>query len=560
VAADEAYTKLLTMQPQRAEHEGIVKEYGEGVEAAGRALMRKMEVSQLVDPLYVRAAEDPSKIYRLNFDATGRGDPYWQASYFTQVEFAEDVVGDRGDHAQTSAGLGVPVVLRREYDKEFGQANPTLPLNGIYQPATVILEFSAKTDEQGVEDVAVRLYDSRGVETVPIGNRRYKPAEDLSAAIELSMRPGFWVKYSWLGFFNPAKQIESQGEGLYALEPYKPDKIPVIFVHGLRSDPHIWKNAMNSILEDRELAKRYQIWYYLYPTGLPIPTAAASLRKSLWTTRQYFDPEGDDPGMNRVVLVGHSMGGLLSRLQSTDSGMDFWNASFRRPPGQLGLWRTDQKLLEDSLIFDPVPFIGRDVYIATPHRGSKLATATAVDWIVSFVRRPDGLFNIAKNFATLNTDALQPELANLRRFGTTGVDSLSPEYPFFKVLDGKPVLVPFHSVIASTGGPLAESTDRIVPYSSSHLEGAQSELVIDGWHGCAEVEPTTREIDRILRLHVGLPPRRLRPEPRKKEAPTPTVPSTPEGRVIQAGISEEIKEAEPRKKQVKRPSTQIWKR
>ena len=564
IDAGVAYQKLLRLPANapEADREALITEYDHGVESAGRRLMTKLAMSELSDRLYVRAAEDKTKVFRLNFDAEGRGDPYWPASSFTGVEFAADVKGDRGARAQTSGGLGVPIVLKREYTEEAGKSNPTLPLNGIHQPATVVLEYSGKNNEQGVEDIYVRLYDSRGLESVPIGTKHYKPAEDLSAAIALSMQPHFWFRFAWLGFFNPAKQLDNAGEGLYALEPYDPNKIPVVFVHGLRSDPHIWKNAMNTILEDREVAKRYQMWYYLYPTGLPIPTAAASFRKSLRTTQQHFDPDGNDPGLNNTVIVGHSMGGLLARLQSTESGMDFWNANFKKPPAELQLWRTDKKALEDSLIFDPVPFVKRDIYIATPHRGSKVATWGPVDWILSLVKRPDGLVEVAKNFATVNTDALQPELANFRRFGTTGVDTLSPDYPFFKVLDKKPILVPFHSIIANIAGDAKTGTDGIVPYSSSHLEGAQSELIEPGWHGCVEAEATCDEIDRILRLHAKLPPRRKPKVAAPSTGSTAAVAPTPEGRSVNAGLSSELNPnaAAPKEKPKRQPSSQVWKR
>lgn len=559
LTAKSAYDQLLRLPANTPaeEREKLFDAYDEGVEAAGRRLLRKMSMPQLVDPLYVRAAEDKTKVYRLNFDRTGRGDPYWEAAYFTEVRFAADVTQNRGSDPQTSDGLGVPVVLMREYTEEAGQNNPTLPLNGIHQPATVILEFSGKTDAQGVEDVAVRLYDSRGIETVQIGGRRYKPAEDLSAAIALSMRAHFWFRFAWKGFFNPRDQVKDQG--LYAIQRYDPHRIPIVFVHGLRSDPHIWKNAMNAILADRELAKRYQIWYYLYPTGLPITSAAAEFRKSLYTTREHFDSEGDDPGFNQTLLVGHSMGGLLARLQSTESGMDFWYSNFKKPPGHLGLWRTDEKLLEKALIFEPVHFVARNVYIATPHRGSKMATWTLVDWMLSFVRRPQGLVNIATNMLTMNTDALQPELANFKRMGTTGVDSLSPDYPFFAALDEKSITVPYHSIMASlTGKSNMKSTDGVVPYSSSHLAGAESELVIPGWHGCVERDETVLEIIRIMRLHAGMPPPPPVPEPETK--PNEGVkPVTPETHVMAISVSDtpQEKPAPPKRKP---RSARIYKR
>jgi hypothetical protein len=67
-----------------------------------------------------------------------------------------------------------------------------------------------------------------------------------------------------------------------------------------------------------------------------------------------------------------------------------------------------------------------------------------------------------------------------------------------------PVQAPYHSIIGNRGrpGPLAESGDGIVPYWSSHMAKAQSEVIVPGPHGLVNFPQTIAELKRILRLHL----------------------------------------------------------
>ena len=65
------------------------------------------------------------------------------------------------------------------------------------------------------------------------------------------------------------------------LEPYDPDRIPVILIHGLTSIPQMWVPTISAIESDPELRGRYQFWVFAYPTGDPIALSALKLRESL---------------------------------------------------------------------------------------------------------------------------------------------------------------------------------------------------------------------------------------------------------------------------------------
>jgi hypothetical protein len=85
------------------------------------------------------------------------------------------------------------------------------------------------------------------------------------------------------------------------------------------------------------------------------------------------------------------------------------------------------------------------------------------------------------------------------------VSNLAPNAPYLSVLNSESIQAPYHSIIGNRGkpGPLAESTDGVVPYWSSHLDGAQSEVIVPGPHGACELPQTIAELDRILELHLG---------------------------------------------------------
>jgi hypothetical protein len=75
-------------------------------------------------------------------------------------------------------------------------------------------------------------------------------------------------------------QNYEQQTGLYMLEPYDPDRIPVIFVHGLLSIPQMWVPTITAVQSDAVLHNRYQFWVFAYPTGSPIALSALRLRES----------------------------------------------------------------------------------------------------------------------------------------------------------------------------------------------------------------------------------------------------------------------------------------
>ncbi len=399
-------------------------------------------------------------------------------------------------------GVGVPVVGRVYRTSATRKEQPFLPPNGGNLTLTAVMELADDdADPATPRRCSLHLHNTLNVTSVQVQHAAQPLAANFTAAKNLALSKKSLGLFSWLGLFYPERALGDSH--LYCMDGFDPQRIPVVFVHGLMSDPHIWLNAVNAISSDPELRARYQPWYFLYPSGMGVPQTSARLRASLQQARDYLDPDHNDPGMNQMVLVGHSMGGLLSRMQAIDPGDKLWNAIFRKSPEQLNVSAPVRERLVSTLKFKPQSEVKRLVFIATPHRGSNLAGTNIVRRLASLIRLPVDTLLMSKQLLTGNTDALSPRIRDWGLFAFLSVGTLSSDHPFYQGLNAVPIPVPYHSIIGHLGrGDLPSSSDGAVPYWSSHLEGAQSEKVFPCWHGCVEHPEVVNEVVRILRVHL----------------------------------------------------------
>ncbi len=262
--------------------------------------------------------------YQLRFPPGNRGRPLWTPRRWTAILPAARVRRVHAATRVTAEGFGCPVILYLAGTEGRQRLYHALPHNGIHLPATAVLTFGSPPPHGGARPVDLKLINTRDVSTIRIAGRSIPLAFDLTAPMEMQFRNEFVLSLAWSGLRFPDQNRDRAG--IFGIQPYDRNRIPVVFVHGLNSDPHIWMDAMNAVLGDPVLRARYQIWYFIYPTGLSVPSSARILRDDLRATRRAYDPAGRDPGFDHVVLVGHSMGGLLSRMQVIDSGDDFRRA------------------------------------------------------------------------------------------------------------------------------------------------------------------------------------------------------------------------------------------
>ena len=227
------------------------------------------------------------------------------------------------------------------------------------------------------------------------------------------------------------------------------------------------------------------------------------MRRSLHDVRQRFDPQRKAQALDRMIVVGHSMGGLLTRLQVSDSGSHMWDAFFRVPPERLQWTLNQRKNLKEHLFFEANDDIDRTLFISTPHRGSEIADWSIVRLATRLIRLPTDIASALVSLPAQNFSQLNPVLLQFDAFGTRGVENLSPEHPFFDAIDAMPIRIPHHSIVGDRGkGDTPDSSDGIVHYSSSHLDSALSEVIVPYGHSCTSKPETVAEIIRILHLHL----------------------------------------------------------
>jgi len=403
--------------------------------------------------------------------------------------------GDQVKNLVRRDGLGVPVVMMQKFRKDKSSLTKLFPLNGRHLPATLV----AEPDDNGV--LVFKFHHTRNVQNIAFHGKYHDLAYDLSTPLSRSMRGSLNGNMALNGLVDSDRYLGDTG--IYVPDVYDPGKIPVVFVHGLKSDPHIWQNAMNEVLRDPELRKKYQCWYFLYPTGLPIYASAAKLRHMLNLARDHYDPGHGNAQMNQIVLVGHSMGGIISRMQTIDSGMDIYDSCFVKPLAQLPVEPLTKNLIRESMIFKRVPFVKRVIFVATPHQGSSVAQIPIVNLASLLVHPTRALDAVTLDIRLHAKDSVNPKLLTFRNFGACSTLTLSPDHPLLAAMQKRTIQVPYHSVIAAQHFDTdpTNTSDGIVAYWSSHISGAQSEKIVAGNHGCIRLPAVSEEILRILRLH-----------------------------------------------------------
>jgi hypothetical protein len=354
----------------------------------------------------------------------------------------------------------------------------------------------------------VELYDDDRTAAVQIGSHSVPLESDSSAALAYRLEGSPVWDFELAGFRRGDLSFLGVGRsgdlnGLFMLHPYHPNMIPVVFVHGTASSPARWAEMANELLGDPAIASRYQIWFFIYHSGNPIALSAMRLRESLVAARKDVDPDGKDPALDKMVIIGHSQGGLLTKMTVVDSGTRFWDNFTKVPFDKAELDPETRDLLARAMFVKPLPFVNQVIFIATPHRGSYMASNPIVKLGNKFINLPGGL---AKSAVQLG------KLRESRMLGTpfvipTALDNMDASNPFIKTLSSLPIApgVDAHSIIPVKGtGPVEDGNDGVVEYKSAHIDGVESELVVRSGHSTQATPETIEEVRRILYEHAGI--------------------------------------------------------
>ncbi len=406
------------------------------------------------------------------------------------------------------AGIGAALSARVE-PSPGSTANRWIPPTAKV-PITAFVRFDdpRRAMSDGRLRGTVELYDTDETATVQVGSYAVPLESEPSAALAYRLEGAPIWDFEIAGFrqgdfsFLGNRNSDDSG-GLYMLHPYLPGLIPVVFVHGTASSPARWAEMANELLGDPAIASRYQLWFFIYNSGNPIALSAMHLRESLRAARKGVDPEGKDGALDRMVLIGHSQGGLLTKMMVVDSGNRFWNNVTSVPFDQAELDPETRDLAARTMFFKPQPFVTRVIFIATPHGGSYMASNPIVKFGNKFINLPGGL---AKSVAALG------KLRETSMMGTpftipTALDNMDPSNRFIKAIAAAPIApgVKVNSIIPVKGdGPVEDGNDGVVEYKSAHIDGVESELIVRSGHSTQGTPQTIEEVRRILYEHAGI--------------------------------------------------------
>jgi pimeloyl-ACP methyl ester carboxylesterase len=387
---------------------------------------------------------------------------------------------------------GIPMVL--EYETKNA---PLYPPEGLFVDATAIYDRTS-----GRPRFSILSKES----DVKLNDRSYGLAANHTAAgDQLKLRAKRLARSGFASMIQPFAALRKPQ--IYLLDPYDPNKIPLLMVHGLQSTPVAFAALVNALRNDPEIRAKYQVWQFYYASGTPVLLNALELRRSLSQTLRTIDPKDRDAATKRIVVLGHSMGGVISHSLVSSSQNRLWSSVFRVPASRVNGDREAIRELQKILVFRRNPRVIRVIFVAAPHRGSPMADSF-IGLLGNSLTRLDPMLEYGFNrLARENPGAMTPKAAAFYKRGRfSGVRTLSPKSSALIALSELPIEVPYHSVIGQHHpGPKEEGSDGVVPYWSSHLDGAQSEVIVRSGHAVLTNPDAVRETIRILHLELRSP-------------------------------------------------------
>ena len=396
-------------------------------------------------------------------------------------------------------GAGLPVIFHPD-----GNASSSDPLDiyhNLGHPMSATIVILPNEDlEKGF--CRIEVVNSRAYSTIKVSGKEIPLAGDFSAAYQEMLERDLSSKLWIMGFLDGDR--ESKFQGLYMAEPYHPDKIPVVFVHGLLSTPATWMETMNELDQIPGIKERYQFWFYMYPTSGSIVLNGTDLRENLQRTVHHLDPKNANPALKRMVLIGHSMGGLLARLQVVYSDDKLYSGLCRVPFNELQGKPSVLELARKTLFFEPNPNISHVVYIGTPHNGSPLSFTPTGRLGSLIAHTPSWQKNFRSELNEHNPSAFLPAFKIQSQ--PNSIDMLGFENPFLKVFQG---LRPSeHIQVHSIAGDLnqlfeSRKGDSVVPLSSALATKSDTVTIVEERHMELHHHPKTiSEITRILQQNI----------------------------------------------------------
>ncbi|WP_331692944.1 alpha/beta hydrolase [Pandoraea sputorum] len=420
--------------------------------------------------------------------------------------------------------------FRRATDPNAGPVFSEMPSPSL----TLLLRFDGTTLEQVLTTKVATLvvYDPYRQTSVELNHQTVPLAGNFTAGYGLWLARSGFAEQSLRTLFGRDRGIVRPH--IYLMQPFDPGRRVILMLHGLASSPEAWVNLANEIQGDTTLREHFQVWQVYYPTNAPILVNAMAIRNAFETTLKHFDPDGLSAASHEAVVIGHSMGGVIARLMVSSSDDQLWDTfqnEYHLDEDQIDRARDR---LNPLFSFKPVPQFERAIFIAAPHRGTPFARNRIGRWVSNLIKLPVTLLSGIDDVLHYATGSEDSPSEGKTRYVPNSVDQLRDDDPYVMAAAGLKISpsVQYHSIIArrDAKGPLEASSDGVVPYTSAHLAGAQSERVIVAGHSVQETPQAILEIRRILHEDVDeLEPIKLpgRVNPYQAINPPPRATSTP---------------------------------
>lgn len=396
-----------------------------------------------------------------------------------------------------TAGVGVPLIaIRKTTGKEF-TGNQAVPMTVFLRIQGDLAALSA-----GTASAALELYSTQDTSTMSSKVGEVPLESDLTTPMAYKLEGSELFDLGLSVFLG--REPGKIPDGLYMTEPYRPGKIPVVFVHGTASNPVWWVEMFNTLRFDPQVRNKYQFWYFVYTSNKAVALSAAELRDALSDKVAMLDPQGKDPALQKMVVAGHSQGGLLTKFTAVDTGEKLVQVLTGKNLDALDMSEENKAKVSRLLVVKPLPFVKTVIFLSTPHRGSFQSKVWNRNLVRSFISLPAKLVQSSMDMFEYMTDDVKRALGG--KTIITSADSMSPDNPVLKAMAETPLApgVKGHSIIAVKGdGDPKLDNDGVVEYTSAHLEGMESEFIVRSDHSSQLNPLAIEEVRRILLEHLG---------------------------------------------------------
>jgi pimeloyl-ACP methyl ester carboxylesterase len=419
----------------------------------------------------------------------------WDLGRFEKFE-AADAYAIRGLSVRNrNDGLGAPIIAVRRSQKDNLFGSQAIP-------ATAFLRLDDRMPQlgNGVFRASLELYSAYEDKHVVVADREIPLETDTSVTTAYKLAEEAHWSFGIDAFLGRLQDVPSR---LLRFQPYEPDRIPVVFVHGTLSSPVWWAEMINTLSGDPVLGKKYQFWYFFYNSSRLITVSALDLRQAIEEQVHKLDPDGTSAAMRNMVVIGHSQGGLLAKLTAIDTGDRLLQTVINGRLEDLRTREESRQLIRENMVIRPVSAVRRVVFISTPHRGSYLSKSFARNLVHRAITLP---VTLVEGFTGIYSFLSDNVKSHWQGKIPTSVDAMSPDDPLLQAIAETPLAdgVKGHSIIAVREGKKAiqEGDDGVVTYASAHLEGLESEFIVQSCHSCQDKPETIEEVRRILLQHL----------------------------------------------------------